>query len=240
MLNIFICEDNTEFKNQLEKIIKNIILIESHEMKLSLSTKNPNELLNHLKKNDGVGIYFLDVDLKSNINGIQLAEKIRHFDSRGFIIFVTTHAEMSYLTFLYKVEAMDYIIKDNFNNIKMRIHECINNANNRYSSKEKKNNLFTIKDSDRIININFNKILYFETSPSIHKIILHCEDRHLEFYGKMKDLSLKLKDNGFARCHTSFLVNKSKIKEIDKVNRIAYMCNGERCLISTRGLKNLL
>ena len=33
-----------------------------------------------------------------------------------------THAEMSYLTFLYKVEAMDYIIKDNYKNISKRMN----------------------------------------------------------------------------------------------------------------------
>ena len=48
-----------------------------------------------------------------------------------------------------------------------------------------------------------------------------------------------LLDERFIRCHTSFIVNKDKIKEIDKKNRIAYMINGEECLISTRGIKNL-
>ena len=51
------------------------------------------------------GIYFLDVDLKSDINGIKLGSKIREKDTRGFIIFTTTHLEMSYFAFKYKVEA---------------------------------------------------------------------------------------------------------------------------------------
>ena len=54
----------------------------------------------------------------------------------------------------------------------------------------------------------------------------------------MKEVKNSL-DERFIRCHTSFIVNKDKIKEIDKKNRIAYMINGEECLISTRGIKNL-
>ena len=209
-------------------------------MAIALSTENPNAVIDYLKNNTGSGLYFLDVDLKSNINGIHLAEKIREYDPRGFIVFITTHAEMSYLTFMYKVEAMDYIIKDNYNNIKERVHQCIINANSKYSLKVtdiQKN--FTIKVNDKFINIEYNKILFFETSKTTHKIIIHAIDRQVEFYARMKEVEDKL-DNSFYRCHKSFIVNKDKIKEIDTKNRIAYMINGEECLISTRAIKGLI
>jgi len=124
VLKIFICEDNKVQREKFENIIENIIIIENYDMDLQLSTEDPFEIINYLKSNNTSGLYFLDVDLHSDINGIQLAEKIREYDPRGFIVFITTHAEMSYLTFLYKVEAMDYIIKDNYNNIQQRISEC--------------------------------------------------------------------------------------------------------------------
>ena len=135
MLNVFICEDNTIERNKFEKIIKDIIMIENLDMDVSLSTGNPEDILSYLDNNSVSGLYFLDIDLKNKINGLKLAEKIREYDPRGFIVFVTTHTEMSYLTFIYKVEAMDYIIKDNYPNIRKRIHECILNANKKFSSK---------------------------------------------------------------------------------------------------------
>lgn len=239
MMKVFICEDNRVQKEKLENIIKNIIIIENYDMNLQLSTDDPFEIINYLKSNNTSGLYFLDVDLHSDINGIQLAEKIRDYDPRGFIVFITTHAEMSYLTFLYKVEAMDYIIKDNYNNIQQRINECIKNAHNKYSSKlSDLQKTFSIKVADKIINVALNEIIFFETSSIIHKVILHCESRQIEFYSKMKEIEDKLPDN-FFRCHNSFIINKDKIKEIDKKNRIAYMIDDEECLISTRGIKNL-
>jgi two-component system response regulator AgrA len=215
-------------------------MIENLDMKLALSTESPNDILDYLSNNEGTGLYFLDIDLKSTINGIQLAEKIREFDPRGFIVFITTHAEMSYLTFIYKVEAMDYIIKDNYDNIRERIHQCITNANTKYSSKttELQKN-FTIKVDDKIINVEYDKILFFETSKNIHKVVLHAENRQVEFYAQMKEIEDKLDSDIFYRCHKSFIVNKNKIKEIDVKNRIAYMSNGEECLISTRLIKGL-
>lgn len=239
MLKIFICEDNHEQRSRFESIIKNIILIEDYDMELVLATHCPQELLLKVEEEKSPGIYFLDVDLKNDINGIQLAEKIRVLDTEGFIIFVTTHSEMSYLTFIYKVEAMDYIIKDNYNNIRERITQCIKSANEKYLLKSKVNKIYSIHIDDRVINVAYSDILFFETSPSIHKVILHCENMQLEFYGKMKTIEEELLNSGFCRCHTSYIINTNNIKEIDKKNRFITMKNGEKCLISTRGLKKL-
>ena len=240
MLKIFVCEDNKEQREKFARIIRDIILIENFDMELVLAASKPEEILEHIKGQDVSGLYFLDIDLKSSINGIELAAEIRKHDPRGFIVFVTTHAEMSYLTFLYKVEAMDYIIKDNYNNIKERIRQCIMDANTKYSTKasELQKN-FSIKSDDKIINVEYSKILFFETSPTIHKVILHAVDRQVEFYAKMKDIEERL-DERFYRCHKSYIVNKDNIKEIDLKNRCIYMTNGEECLISTRLLKGLI
>lgn len=239
MLKIFICEDNNEQRKRFKSIIENIILMEDYDMELVLSTHSPQDLLLKVKEEKGTGVYFLDVDLKSDINGIQLAEKIRELDGEGFIIFVTTHSEMSYLTFIYKVEAMDYIIKDNHANIRTRITQCIKSANEKYLLKSKINKIYSINIGDRVINVAYSDILFFETSSSIHKIILHCENTQLEFYGKMKNIEEELLNSGFCRCHTSYIINLNNIKEIDKKNRVIIMKNGEKCLISTRGLKKL-
>ena len=240
MLRIIVCEDNKEQRARITKYIEDSIMIENLDMEIALSTESPEEIIEYLKENELTGLYFLDVDLNSKMNGIKLAEIIREYDPRGFIVFITTHAEMSYLTFMYKVEAMDYIIKDNCDAVKERIHQCILNAHKKYSSKAtdlQKN--FTIKVEDKIINIEYSKILFFETSDIIHKVILHAVDRQIEFYAKMKDIEAKL-DDRFYRCHRSFLVNKDNVKEVDKTNRVIHMINGQQCFVATRMLKGLL
>lgn len=240
MINIIVCEDNYNQRERITKFIEDIIMIENLDMKVVLSAENPEEIIGYLKKNEISGLYFLDVDLQSEVNGIKLAETIREYDPRGFIVFVTTHAELSYLTFLYKVEAMDYIIKDNFGVVKERIHQCILNAHKKYSSKStelQKN--FSIKVEDKIINIGYDKILFFETSTIIHKVIIHAIDRQVEFYAKMKDIE-EMVDERFYRCHRSFLVNRDNIREIHINNRIVYMINGQECLVATRLLRGLL
>ncbi|WP_142415613.1 LytR/AlgR family response regulator transcription factor [Hathewaya massiliensis] len=241
MLKVVICEDNKSQREKITQIVENTILREEFNMELAVSSQDPNEVLAYMENNKSmVGIYFLDVDLHASMNGIKLAEKIRELDPNGFIIFVTTHSEMSFLTFEYKVEAMDYIIKDNYQNIKERVNKCIAKANNLYYSKNnKEDKFFTVNCDDTVLNIRFCDILFFETAEQVHKVRIHQENRQVEFYGTLKDIEEGL-DDRFYRCHRSFIVNKDKINSIDKKERIIYMVNGEQCFASTRYIRGLV
>lgn len=239
MLRVYVCEDIATQRDKMQKIVENVILMEELDMELASVTGNPRELLEQVKQSEEVGIYLLDVDLKADMNGIDLAKEIRKYDPRGFIIFITTHSEMSYMTFIYKIEAMDYILKDECSDIGQRVYQCILKANQRFSSVHNKvQNVFSIKINDKLFTINYDDILFFETSANVHKVVLHCKNRILEFNGKIRELEEKL-DERFYRCHRSYLVNKDNIKEINLQERVIYMENGEQCLISSRMMKGL-
>lgn len=239
MLNIFVCEDDSAQRKNVVQIIKNTILIEELDMRLILDTPNPYELLEAVRTSQNTGIYFLDIDLKCDMNGMKLAQQIRMFDPRGFIIFVTSHSELSYMTFQYRVEAMDFVLKDNPAEAKVKIRECLLNALERYTLQTNKTHkVYTIEIGERKITVDYNDILFFETSGNIHKVILHAKDRQIEFSGSMKELEKTLDDN-FVRCHRSFLVNKNNIQEVDTKNRIIYFANGETCLMSLRMMKEI-
>ena len=237
MLNIFVCEDNTIQRQSIVQIIQNAVLIEELDMQLVLDTKDPYMLLKKVKTSQNTGIYFLDIDLNSNMNGMKLAQQIRLFDPRGFIIFISAHSELSFMTFQYRVEAMDFILKDNPAEAKVKIRECLLNAMERYTLQTNKTHkVYTIETGGRKISIDHDDIFFFETSSNIHKVILHAKDRQIEFSSTMKGLTNTL-DDDFVRCHRSFLVNKNNIKEVDAKKRIIYFTNGETCLMSTRMMK---
>lgn len=237
MLKVIICEDNTVHRDKLKNIIENTILREKLDLNVAVSTGDPEEVLNYVNENNITGIYFLAVDLRNNMNGIVLGEKIREVDPLGFIIFVTTHMEMCYLAFKYKVEAMDYVIKDG-EGFKERVNSCINKSYNTYYSQSQKEEYVSINSGDRIVNIRLKDILFIETCAS-HKIKIHEEDRQVEFYGNLKDIQEKLTSN-FYRCHKSYIVNKDKISEIDKKQNKIVMINGEECYVSFRYKRGLV
>lgn len=239
MLPIFICENDPIQRKRLEDIIKKYIMIEEYDMKIALSTDDPYDMLDYLDKNENVrGAYFLDIDLGQDINGIQLGANIRKKDIFSRIVFVTTHSELMSLTFTYKVEAMDYIIKDEPESMQQKIQECLRRINDYYTSK-------TTQEEDRIkLKINnqirvfaLKDIMFFETTELSHKIRLHLINNRIELYGNLGEIE-ELSDS-FVRIHKSYLVNKDNVTTIDSKRREAVMENGEICLISVRKMKLL-
>lgn len=238
MLEVIICEDNEVHLTKLKQLVENTILREDLDLKVTLCTREPQEVINYVENNKVTGIYLLDVDLRNTINGIRLGEKIREVDLLGYIIFTTTHLEMSYLAFKYKVEAMDYIIKDD-DDFKERVNSCILKAFNTYYKEKHMEGYITINTDGRVINIRLSDIVFIETTATAHKIRIHEENRQIELYANLKDMQQKLTPN-FYRCHKSYIVNKDKIRELDRKSNKVIMTNEEECYVSFRYIRGLI
>ena len=240
MLHVFICEDDPKQRLHIESLVNRCIFSGDYDMKLDLSVGCPVEMLAYVEKQLGrSGLYFLDVDLQSEINGIELAAKIRALDVSATIVFITTHGELSHLVFKHKVEAMDYIIKDS-HEIEQRVLECMQLAYTRYlDGKHSKTKYFTVKAGDQVLNIPYDEIMFFETHHTLrNKMFLHMTNGKIEFRGSIKDI-LNL-GPPFCRCHQSFVVNTDKIKHVDKAARNVEMIDGEIIPIAVRKMANFL
>ena len=240
MTEIYLCDNELIWLEQMEQAISDFIISSDWALAIACRASAPQELLNQLMQHrTSGGIYFLDIALGADMTGLTLAQEIRKYDPRGFIVFVTTHSEMSYMTFIYKLEALDFILKDVPEDLEKRIYECILEANQRFASANNKVHAnFSVKINEKVFTVDYDDILFFETSPNVHKIILHCRNRQMEFLGKIKEIEKEV-DERFYRCHRSFLVNRDNIREIDFMNRVIYMVNGDECLVSSRMMKGL-
>ena len=173
------------------------------------------------------------------MNGIKLASEIRKHDPVGNIIFVTSHSELTYLTFVYKVAAMDFIFKDDPSELKMRIIDCLETAHTRLKLLSKESNIDTIelKRGSNSVYVQYDDIMFFESSTKSHRLIAHLDNRQIEFYGNLKELAQL--DERFFRCHNSFVINRHNIESIDSKERIVYFKNGENCFASVRNVKKI-
>jgi len=60
-------------------------------MEIALCTDSANDIVRYIKDKHVDGLYFLDIELNSKHNGVEVASTIRTFDPRGYIVFVTAH-----------------------------------------------------------------------------------------------------------------------------------------------------
>lgn len=240
MIDVCVCEDDTKQLNEIVNYINNYILIEDLEMKLRIASKDPHEILNYLENNKiNKSLYFLDIDLQTDINGIELAAKIRERDMTSKIVFITTHAELVFLTFKYQVEALDFILKDLPDEIQGRIIKAIDLCNEQFKKKETDNEeYYQVKTADHIRSIKVKDILFFESSSVPHKVIIHLVNGQFEFYSTIKEIAHENK--AFFRCYKSYVVNTNNIEAINRHTREITMTNGEKLMSSVMACRSLV
>lgn len=240
MLPVYICEDDAVLRSAQRRFLERQILIEGLDMEVVLCSGHPEEVLRAVEASSGRGIYFLDVELKGeSMDGFALGQEIRKRDSRGFIIYVTAFADLAFETFRYHLEALDYIVKGDAEQMYAGIRHCLQVITERMCEENKQERrFFSVKMMDVVKHVPVDEIMFFETAGRTHRIELHGKNDRMDFIGSMRELEEELGEH-FLRAHRAYLVNTAQIAELDLKNREILMQNGERCLFS-RKMKDLL
>lgn len=242
MIYIYLCEDNKKQLEYWQQIITDYLLINPINAVIACAAQSPDALLNTLDlTQSGLRLYFLDICLETNKNGFQLASQIRKKDPLGEIVFVTSRSELTRLSFEYHIRALDFISKDNVNELPEKIRNCILAT----SEKEKQLNKLTseplyLKVNGERIYFNPDDIQYIETSSdAIHKIVIYTTSGMESIYGTLKEMEQVLKKYScFFRCNKSTIVNRMHIKTTDRKGKQILLHSGITISVSLRYLRN--
>ncbi|WP_125568781.1 LytR/AlgR family response regulator transcription factor [Companilactobacillus insicii] len=220
---IIICEDDMVQLQQFEILVNNYILFHNDPFEVAFKTQSPDEVLEYLQEYPTTnGIYFLDIDLKNQLTGIDLAVKIRKIDVQAKIIFVTTHDEMAPLTFKRKVEALGFITKDQEpEDFRQEFYDTLSLAKERIDRiMTTQKRCFAFSVGNQIYHINLDDVLFIETSTVPHRLDLYTRTGKYEFYGNLNDLEKKY--SSLFRANRSCLANPQTISEADFSKRKMY------------------
>ena len=163
MIPVYLCDDEPAVSALLEKLIGDQIMMAERDMGPLRVVDNPVSLLELQKEAEIPAVYFLDIDFPGYMSGLELAVKLRQYDPRGFIVFITAHGDMMFETFRYRLEALDYIVKGEPSVMAGRVNACLESICERLMNEpDGKNAYCTIKLFDTVRHIPLQKILYFE------------------------------------------------------------------------------
>lgn len=217
-MNIYICDDSIQEANVVKKEVKNFSLFSDNEVNIKEIFTNPEELLTDFQKNnEGTNIFILDINYNiQDLNGLILAQRIKEIDPNAFIIFVTSHAEFSFLTFEYRIGAIDYIIKDIQKNWAREIFDCLKTIENRLIKLSERNeNIIVLETSIDIKRLPIREILFFESSKTNKLSVTTFNSQYTVNKKNLKTLEEELSPQ-FWRCHRSYLINTKHIVATDK------------------------
>lgn len=226
MLNFVLCDDYKPIRDVLTKYVEASFIKYDIAADIGLSSGNPEEVLKYLKTNH-TDVLIVDVELNSNINGIDIAKEFRRINNSAYIIFLSGH--MDYVFQSLKVKIFDYLLKplagDKLNNCILRLINDIRSPKSNYISFGK--NKMTNKDS----------IFYIEKDGM--KTIIHMKNSSFVVYSSLNHLEICLGDS-FVRCHKSYIINTAYIENIDIVGNSLALFNGITCPIGAKYRKKLL
>ncbi len=189
LLKIFVLEDEWIQQSRIEAVLQDLIRQKSLQCKAPEVFGKSSQLLDAITERGAHHLFFLDIEIKGEEKkGLEIAKEIRKKDPHATIVFVTTHSEFMPITFQYKVAALDFIDKTlGEEEFKERISSAIDYTLEQAGTTIGKMPLH-LRVRWRVYKFLLIRFLFVETSPTIHKVILHTQEERLEFYASIADI----------------------------------------------------
>ena len=202
-MQIAICDDE---QNQIEYITSIVASWSAHEGHgCEIRTfASAEAFLFEYEEDKAYDILLLDVEMK-NMNGIELAKRIRKDNNRAEIIFITSHFE--FVGEGYEVDALHYLIKPISAE---KLTQVLTKAAEKISVEPPS---VVISCEGETVKLYEADIRYVESF--LHYIVIHTKDKEYKIKENMSVFENKVSDD-FYRIHRSYLVS---LKHITRISR---------------------
>ena len=202
MTRIAVCDDDATVCSYIEEIIIKAVSIHGGDVDTEIFYDGEN-LVKYMREGNYFEIIFLDIEL-AEMDGVSVGHEIREVLGDDDVQIIYISAKDSYAMELFAVRPMNFLVKPISEEI---LNKVLGQA---YHLVESNNILYEYKKNGQSNYIAINKIQFFEVHN--RKIIIHTQDDEVTYYGKMSEVTEKLKRQKFIRISRSELVNYDSIE----------------------------
>lgn len=205
-MRAIIVEDEVLAREELKYFIKNYSSIDIVD-----EFEDGIEVLKFMQENV-VDVIFLDINIPL-LDGVLLAKSISKFAKKPHIVFITAYKEHAVEAF--EIEAFDYILKPYS---ETRIISMLKKLEMSYGQQKEVPKKGSITDkinlwkNDKIIVVDMNDIYYCLAKERVTYVYTKKEEYSVNL--SISEFYNNLTKDKFFRCHRSYIVNITKIKEI--------------------------
>lgn len=214
-MNIAICDDCREDALHLTAYLP------GHNVRIY---PNARQLLTDIRQNQlRFDLYLLDIFIEDDMDGIELARRLREWDEQAVLCFISTSD--AFYREAYDLYAVQYLLKP----VQQPQIEQLLARTAKQAARERSQAL-TFKQRGQAGRIPYGEILYISSRE--HTLSITCKDGTIHSYtGKLDELEKKLDGKIFFRCHQSFLVN---LYQMDRMEGNEFFAASHRIPISRR------
>lgn len=208
-MKVIIVEDEVLAQQELNWLIKT-----HSQMEIVGTFDDGMDVLKYLQHHE-VDALFLDINIPS-LDGVLLAQYISKFAHKPFIVFITAWKEHAVEAF--ELEAFDYILKPYEESRIIGMLQKLEAAHQQQTTPQpqtsvRENHTINLVKDERIIVTDINDIYYAEAHEKMTFVYTRRESYVMPM--NITEFCSRLPESHFFRCHRSYCVNLSKIREIE-------------------------
>lgn len=226
-MNCMIIDDDTLSRRIIEEFIS-----KTDGMELVLSSGDPVEGINLLKKNDHIDLIFLDIEMPE-MTGIELLNSMKVMPQ---VIIVSSKGK--YAVDSYEYDVTDYLLKPvDYGRFYRAVGKAIKRHEQLTSEQLGKEEIF-IKKNATLVKLKYDDILWVEALENY--VIFNTFTDKYTIHFTMKAIEQRLPGNKFTRVHRSYIVNTSCINIIEDNSVIINTEDGAKSIPIGKSYKDKL
>lgn len=173
------------------------------------------QAMSEISEKDGVHLMLLDIQMPG-LNGLEFS-KLLNADIR--IVFTTAFEQYALESF--KVNTLNYLLKPiSYADFMQAVNKAVQWFEMKRGKQSSARYIY-VKSDYKLVQVDLDRILYIEGLKDYVKIHIEGEQKTIMPLYSMKKMEEILPPDRFIRVHRSFIVQKSKIKVVER-NRIVF------------------
>ncbi|EOH92595.1 hypothetical protein UAW_02992 [Enterococcus haemoperoxidus ATCC BAA-382] len=235
---IYVVEDDNLYR---KRIIHYLESYDSNSFRYKISSSD-----NHLHFMEEIptlnisdnDIFFLDIDLKTQYSGIDLANQIRQINSKCNIIFLTSFEDKAISIINSDIFPLSYLVKNPIDSTELK--STIENVLLKVESLTKAvwrqdQDITTFMNGYEAIYLNCKDILYIESLKGLKsRVLIKTISEELIIEGKIGKLKNNLKQVYLFTALQSYIINLENISSINRKNGTITFNGGKDLFVGTR------
>ena len=205
MIKIALVEEDGAIVKQVNRYLNRFI----EETKLECTLKEYTNAVDFASDYNPVyDVVIINVKL-SNIDGLEVARRLRQCDEEVILLFLTDKAQTAIKG--YEVDAFDFLLMPlTYANFVQKMRRILKRIETTIYP------TFVLKIQDGFKRVNVRDIKYIEVMG--HFLIYHTLTESIRVRGTLKNTEMKLEEYNFIKCNSCFLVNLRHVKGCDAMN----------------------
>ncbi|MDO7805083.1 LytTR family DNA-binding domain-containing protein [Lactiplantibacillus pentosus] len=241
-MKVFISDDQEQQRLWLNDIITKQLDALHFNYEL-VSAWQPADVLAAVKNGGGPNLYFLDIVLQREINGIQLASKIRDYDPDGFVVYVTIRDDMMPETLSAMTTPTGFISKANmFDETKFvpQVQQVLEVVKKRLVTLEQSAEpTLTLRSGALLLTLKLKDIVYCEKVHGLRTTRIVTTSQSYVVHKNLNTIKQQLTAMRFFNEFQSYALNLEHVITVDFNKGVISMDNRDHLTFSRGTIKKL-